>query len=76
LQNKSNETSCSFYVDIIDRTKMHLRNKKYRKANKSIVTLEAIMNKLQIYENISSSAKNRRDYKFTNSILNNISGIY
>jgi hypothetical protein len=75
LQNKSNGTSCSFYVDTIGRVKMHLRNKKHRKADKNMATLEAIMNKLQIHENISSSAKNRRDCKTISSILGNISGI-
>jgi hypothetical protein len=57
LQNKSNESLYSFDIDIIGRTKMHLRNKEHRKANKSMATLEAIINKLQIHENISSSAK-------------------
>jgi hypothetical protein len=57
LQNKSNGTPCSFYVDTIGRTKMHLKNKKHRKVDKSMAILEAIMNKLQIYENISSFAK-------------------
>jgi hypothetical protein len=75
LQNKSNETPYSFYIDIIDRAKMHLRNKKHRKVDKSMAILEAIMSKLQIHENISNSAKNRRDYKTTNSTLGNISEI-
>jgi hypothetical protein len=75
LQNKSNGTPCNFYVDTIGRAKMHLRNKEHRKADKSMATLEAIMNKLQIHENISSSAKNRRNYKTINFTLGNISGI-
>jgi hypothetical protein len=69
LQNKSNDTPCSFYIDTIGRTKMYLRNKKHREANKSMAILEDIMNKLQIYENIS------RNYKFVNFTLSNISGI-
>jgi hypothetical protein len=75
LQNKLNETFCSFYIDTIGRTKIYLRNKKHRKANKSMATQEAIMNKLQIHENISSSVKNRKNYKTANSTLGNISGI-
>jgi hypothetical protein len=35
LQNKSNGTPCSFYVDTIGRAKMYLRNKEHRKVDKS-----------------------------------------
>jgi hypothetical protein len=42
---------------LIQLAEMHLKNKEHREANKSMATLEVIMNKLQIHENISSSAK-------------------
>jgi hypothetical protein len=75
LQNKSNKIPCNFYIDTIGRTKMHLQNKKHSQADKTVATLETIMNKFQIYEYIRKLAKNRRDFKKSSSILGNIYGV-